>query len=203
MNRFTQKYLVGVGSLIVDGKKGPLTNKRIRRVKFYLGYKRAQGRLLTADPDFLRQMEHPRSARASSPAMVARGMARRRKQHKAARTSARPREGVVTFDGKPVASWMRPHLEWARTHGWQGSVLSGYRTPEESEQLCREKCGAPKCPGKCAGRDSNHSGRIAPAGALDVTDYVRFHELMKRCPHQPSIKNAVPTDINHFSHAGN
>ena len=59
------------------------------------------------------------------------------------------------------------------------------------------------CPGNCAGRTSNHSGRVAPAGAVDVTDYPAFAALMKRSPHRPRLLNDLPvTDPNHFSATG-
>ncbi len=202
LNRFTEKYLEGVGPLIVDGKKGPATNKRIRRVKYYLGYTGADQKSAAADPDFLRRVEHPRSARALKPAMLARGISRRRKQNKAAKAAAAPAAGVGTFDGRPVAAWMLPYLQWARAHGWQGSLTSGYRTPEYSEHLCMGICGAVRCPGRCAGRTSNHVGRVKPQGSIDVSDYIRFGELMKQCPHSPRIFNNLPSDRVHFSSSG-
>jgi hypothetical protein len=134
--------------------------------------------------------------------MVARGIARRRKQHKLAKEAAKPRAGVAMFEGKPVAAWMKPHLDFARGNGWTGFVYSGYRTPEESEQICIDKCGAVKCPGTCGGRSSNHSGRVVGSGALDVSDHVTFGTLMKRSPHRPAIFNDLPHDINHFSSTG-
>jgi hypothetical protein len=202
MNRFTRKYLANITPLIEDGKKGPATNKRIRHVKYWLGYSNKERRTASIDPRFLRRMLHPRSPGASSPAMVARGIARRRRQHKLATASAQSRAGVTTFDDKPVAAWMVPYLDWARAHGWQGHLNSGYRTPEYSEHLCMGMCGAVRCPGKCAGRTSNHSQRTSPRGALDVTDYVHFGELMKRCPHSPPIFNNLPADRLHFSSTG-
>jgi hypothetical protein len=202
LNKFTGEYLQGVGPLLVDGKKGPETNKRIRRVKYYLGYKGRDQKVVSADPDFLRRMEHPRSPRASNPAMVARGIKRRRKQAKVAKAAAAPRAGVANYDGKQVAAWLVPHLEWARANGWKGTVISGYRTPEYSEHVCRGICGAPSCPGRCAGRSSNHSGRVAPRGAVDVSDCFTFAALMKRCPHQPRIFNNLPNDRPHFSATG-
>jgi hypothetical protein len=38
LNRFTERYLEGVGPLLVDGVKGPATCKRIVMVKYHLGY---------------------------------------------------------------------------------------------------------------------------------------------------------------------
>jgi hypothetical protein len=187
---------------MVDGKKGPATVKRIRQVKYYLGYRRGERRSAIADPDFLRRMAHPRSARASNPAMLARATGRRRKQRKAAAAAAAPRAGVGTFDSRPVAAWLVPYLEWARANGWQGSLNSGYRTPEYSEHLCMGICGSVRCPGRCAGRTSNHTQRVKPQGAIDVSDYVRFGELMKRCPHSPRIFNNLPSDRVHYSSTG-
>jgi hypothetical protein len=134
--------------------------------------------------------------------MLARALRRRRRQHKVAKQSARPRAGVVKFDGRDVAAWFVPYLTWARHHGWQGTVSSGYRSPEHSEHVCRQKCGAPTCPGKCAGRTSNHSGRIKPHGAIDVTHYEHFAALMRKCPHKPTIFNDLPLDRMHFSSTG-
>ena len=110
---------------------------------------------------------------------------------------------MTTFDGKPVAAWLKPYLDWARAHGWQGTLNSGYRTPEYSEHLCIGMCGAPSCPGKCAGRSSHHSIRVKPGGAIDVSDYVRFGELMRQCPYSPRIFNNLPSDRVHYSSTGN
>ena len=188
---------------MVDGVVGPATKKRLRRVKYYLGYRGAEQRSTSYTPELLRRLEHPRSPRHANPAMLARSLARRRKQHKLAVKSAAPAAGVVLFDGKPVAAWMKPYLDWARAHGWQGTLNSGYRTPEYSEHLCIGICGAKSCPGRCAGRSSHHSIRVKPGGSIDVSDYVRFGELMKRCPYSPRIFNNLPSDRVHFSSTGN
>ena len=98
---------------------------------------------------------------------------------------------------------MKPYLDWARAHGWQGTLNSGYRTPEYSEHLCKGICGAPSCPGRCAGRSSHHSIRVKPGGSIDVSDYVRFGELMRQCPYSPRIFNNLPNDRVHYSSTGN
>jgi hypothetical protein len=200
LNRFTQKYLVGVHKLEVDGKKGKATNSRIMRVKWYLGY--GSGRKADVTPRFVRRLRHPHSVRYSTPAMLASGANRRRLQRKHARNSAKPRDGVVTFDGKPCAAWIVPYLEWARQHGWQGYLVSGYRTPEYSQHLCYGLCGRPSCPGICAGTSSNHTKYAKPGGAVDVSDYLRFAEVIARCPYEPRIFNALPRDKVHFSSTG-
>jgi peptidoglycan hydrolase-like protein with peptidoglycan-binding domain len=203
LNGFTNKHLKSFGPLMVDGVVGPATKKRIREAKAYLGYTGAARRSSTVDRDFMRRLRHPRSVRFSSPAMLARALDRRRKQRKAAKESMAPRAGVATFDGKPVAAWLKPYLVWARNNGWKGTLNSGWRDPVYSETLCRNMCGAPSCPGRCAGRTSNHAGSVRPAGALDVSDYQRFAELMRRCPLQPRIFNALGArDPVHFSVSG-
>ena len=109
---------------------------------------------------------------------------------------------VGTFDGKPVARWLIPYLSWARDHGWTGRLNSGWRDPAYSEQLCMSICGAPTCPLRCAGRLSNHSGSVKPKGAIDVSEYVQFGQLMAVCPLQPRIFNDLPSDLVHFSATG-
>jgi len=188
---------------MVDGIKGHATARRIVTVRYYLGYAGKEQRSSKVDPKLVRRMRHPRSLRHSGAAMLARAATRRKQQRKAARAAAAPQAGVTTFDGRPIAAWLKPYLDWARVHGWKGTLNSGWRDPEYSEQLCRNICGAPTCPGRCAGKTSNHAGSIKPAGALDVTDYARFGELMRRCPIQPRIFNALGAqDPVHFSVTG-
>jgi peptidoglycan hydrolase-like protein with peptidoglycan-binding domain len=85
LNRFTGRYLEGIAPLVVDGKKGPETNKRIRTVKYYLGYAGSERRSASVKRAFVRRLRHPRSPRSSSPAMLARAESRRRKQRERAK----------------------------------------------------------------------------------------------------------------------
>jgi hypothetical protein len=203
LNRFTERYLEGVGPIIVDGIKGHATARRIISVKYHLGYTGPAQRSATVKPEFMRRMRHPKSPRRFPPAMLTRALARRAKQRKAARAAAAPRNGVATFDGRPVAAWLKPYLDWARQNGWRGTLNSGFRDPAYSEKLCMSMCGAPSCPGRCAGRASNHAGSSNPAGAIDVSDYVTFGQLMRRCPYSPRIFNALGAqDPVHFSASG-
>ncbi len=205
LNRFTHKRLRGVGPLLVDGVMGRSTKSRIRMVKYYLGYK---GKLNSrADHDFRSRLWHPNSIRYSSLARVRRGRKRRVSQRKKARANARSASashGVSTYDGRPVATWLVPYLKWARAHEWRGTLNSGWRDPKYSQSLCFRMCGRPSCPGKCAGLSSNHVGSVRPRGAVDVSDYVRFGQLMQRCPLQPRVFNALGArDPVHFSASGN
>lgn len=123
---------------------------------------------------------------------------------RANRKAAAKASGVGRFDGVPVALWMIPYLEWARANGWQGRLVSGWRDPNYSRSLCRRMCGADSCPGRCAGLASNHVGSRSPQGAVDVSDYQRFGQLMQRCPLQPTLINRLGArDPVHFSVSGN
>lgn len=109
-------------------------------------------------------------------------------------------DGLGIFDGKTVAAWIIPWLEKSRKAGWTGTVTSGYRTPEYSTSLCIAMCGAPSCPGRCAGASSNHAGKIHPAGAVDVTDYTRFESIQWQIG--SPLRNDLPVDPVHFSVSG-
>jgi hypothetical protein len=190
LNKFAEKHLEGVAPLVVDGKRGHATNRRIVTAKYYLGYEGDSQRSTRTSPQLRKRLGRPDA-----------GEERRREQHAAAKR--KPRKGVTTFDGRPVASWLKPYLEYARKNGWKGTVNSGYRDPEYSEQLCIAMCGKPACPGRCSGRKSNHSGTEKPAGAVDVSDYVRFGKLMESCPLEPRVFNAFgDADPVHFSASG-
>jgi hypothetical protein len=110
------------------------------------------------------------------------------------------KRGVGTFDDVPVAAWMVKFLKKSRANGWQGELVSGFRSPEHSEQLCQDMCGQPTCPGRCAGRGSRHVGLIHPAGAIDITDTDRFAEIQPKIG--SPLHNDLPNDPVHFSVTG-
>ena len=84
-----------------------------------------------------------------------------------------------------------------------GTLNSGWRDPAHSERLCFDICGAPRCPGRCAGRSSNHSGHIKPAGSIDVSNPAQFGELMQKCPYEPRLINRLGAkDPWHYSVSG-
>lgn len=209
LNVFTRKYLDGIAPLREDGKMGQATRARIKMVKYYLGYQRPKEHGYTSDVNlaFRSRLWHPKSTRYSTTERIARGMWRRSKQRRdwrKNRKKARKTTGVGTFDGRPVANWLLPYLEWARAEGWDGTLNSGWRDPNYSERLCYNMCGRPSCPGRCAGKASNHSGSVKPRGAVDVSYYYEFGQLMKRCPYSPRIFNALGArDPVHFSASGN
>jgi len=203
LNKFAQKYLHGMAPIAVDGKKGPETRHRIRDIKFYLGYGKGKNSAVV-DRDFLKRLRRPGSPRYSNPAMLSRAHARRRKQKKLSAHSLGQRIGTTVIDTYPVANWIAVQVLWAREHGgWTGKVLSGYRSPEHSEQVCLQQFHRTSVPGKCAGRKSNHVGLVPPFGAVDVSNPEQFAAAMRHSPHTPTLCNALPaTDPRHFSHTG-
>lgn len=205
LNYFTKHYTSGIQPLMVDGSLGKATRARVRTVKFLLGYR---GEINSeANVEFRERMWHPNDTKYSTPSRIKLGQKRRKEQRKNHRKNvvkAVTSSGVTTYNGVPVAKWMVPYLKWAKEHGWQGRLNSGWRDPNYSRSLCIRMCGAASCPGKCAGLSSNHVGSSTGHGAVDVSDYVRFGNLMRSCPLRPSIFNALGSrDPVHFSASGN
>ena len=204
LNAFTARYVDGVTPLIVDGKDGPATRKRVRQSKFWLGY---AGKPDARDSSIFRsRLWHPNNTKFSDAARIARGE-QRRSDHRAAwrkELAHAKASGITTYDGVPCALVAVPILDWCRAHGWHGKLVSGFRTPEFSDKLCHDMCGAPSCPGRCAGRASNHSGKTTNQFAVDVSDYANFERIVARCPLEPKIRNLLDArDPVHFSPSGN
>lgn len=111
---------------------------------------------------------------------------------------------LVKIDGYYVAGWIADIVLWARKHGWHGVVTSGYRSDADQREACRHVCGNPNgCPGRCAKPGtSNHRYKVYPGGAVDVSDYGTFGQVVKRFPNGPTIKNDLPADPVHFSLSG-
>lgn len=114
-------------------------------------------------------------------------------------------DGLAVFEGRTVAAWIAYWLKKSREAGWVGTVTSGWRDPVYSEQLCFNMCGRPSCPGKCAGRASNHSGKGSnikgDPGAVDVSDYTNFAKIQGKIG-SPLINRLGAADPVHFSVSG-
>lgn len=110
-------------------------------------------------------------------------------------------DGLVELDGRQVdAKIAREVLRIRRAGRWKGVVFSGYRTPQYSTSLCMGICGAPSCPGRCAGASSRHSQKNGN-GAVDLSDYITF---ANECARLDSwLENHLPNDLPHFSDIGN
>ena len=116
--------------------------------------------------------------------------------------------GTVEIDGEQVPKWIAKDVLKIRKRGnWTGVIVSGFRTPEYSEQLCIAMCGAVSCPGRCAGRATNHACPPTakcrkPEGAIDVSDYVTFGEECRAIG--SVLHNSLGAqDPVHYSAAGN
>lgn len=86
-------------------------------------------------------------------------------------------KGVTTFDGKPCCKWIANELQWAREHGWRGSLTSGYRSKADQARACEETSGPCAEPGK-----SNHQGKKYPKCAADVTEPQQLEEVLSKKP---------------------
>lgn len=137
-------------------------------------------------------------------ARVERAADRRQERREAKKGDRNPYDAhggdVVSFDGHQVVEWIAHDLFAMRQHGWNGVVVSGYRTPEYSESLCYSMCGAPTCPGRCAGRGSKHAERGDGGGAVDVTDYVNAERVAFAIGSR--LHNDLPADLVHLSATG-
>lgn len=205
LNAFTKKRLRGVAPLIVDGDKGQATDQRIRKCKWYLGFKAPTG--AGVEKRFIQRLRSPRDRSLFPHGYVRRGIKRRvaqRLRYRKQQAYALIAPGVTLFDGVPVAKVAVKYLVFARAHGWAGRLVSGFRDPNYSQSLCYGMCGQPSCPGTCAGLGSNHVGKTEERFALDVSDYVKFGQLMARpdAPQNPRIFNDLPNDRVHFSPNG-
>ena len=126
----------------------------------------------------------------------------RRKKTRAEESSLKVGSGdIVTFDGVPCVEWIAHDLLQARKCGvWNGQLVSGYRTPEHSVEICMDMCGAPTCPGRCAGTSSNHTMKGQGQGAADVTDFVNCERALMEVG--SSLHNDLPADLVHMSATG-
>ncbi len=74
-------------------------------------------------------------------------------------TGKTPPGGTGIFDGMPVATWIIPELQYARSHGWHGHITSGWRSPNE----------VVSGPVVAAQGHSQHNLTKYPGGAVDFT----------------------------------
>lgn len=208
VNRILSAHKMGWMKVQTDGDLGPLTLKRVGFAAWLIGLERrftrqAQKGHVSTDLQLLLRREKRRSAKD-----LRRKVKRHPKIRKIRKLHSRiPKvtDGLMTFDGKPVSATVGWWLQKSRDAGWNGVLLSGYRDPAYSEQLCYAMCGAPTCPGRCAGRGSGHSQkggtRSAPQGCADVTDHATFAAVQVRIG--SPLKNLLgPADPNHFSLSG-
>lgn len=107
--------------------------------------------------------------------------------------------GVVTDpSGKKVASWIEPILEYARQHGWQGGINSGYRSFEDQTRIYNSGVRPAARPGT-----SNHEGSQYPRGAIDVSNAEQLSQILAKSKYRKKLVWAGAKDPVHFSHPHN
>lgn len=104
------------------------------------------------------------------------------------------------FDGKTVAGWIAPALEYARKHGWKGTVNEGLRSNETQAQYYSEfQAGKRRGPVAAPGT-SHHRGVVYPLGAVDVSNPDQLSAILRRSPFANKLVWAGSKDRPHFSH---
>jgi hypothetical protein len=103
--------------------------------------------------------------------------------------------GVGDFQGKPVADWIIPILQYARQHGWTGTVNSGYRSFAQQKAIYDSGVRPAAVPGT-----SNHESDQFPGGAVDVSNAQQLSAILQRSPYASALVWAGPRDSVHFSH---
>jgi hypothetical protein len=111
--------------------------------------------------------------------------------------------GVVKFDGKPVAAWIAPALEYARKHGWSGSVNSGYRSDAEQKRIYDSGVRPAAKPRAYGGAGSNHEFQAYPGGAVDVSAAQQLAAILAHSRWAGKLVWAGSKDPVHFSHPHN
>lgn len=188
----------------IDGVPGPLSWKAIGFAAFCIGLSKAQVRNIHEGKITEHAQLYIRREKPRTDAMKKRDAERVERLRAIRERHADPDpdgDGLATWEGTTVDAGFIPALKYAKKHGWDGTVVSGYRTPEYSESLCYAMCGSPACPGRCAGKSSRHSQKNGE-GAIDVSDYYTFGRLMEEgdFPWHNSLGAADPV---HFSRYGN
>jgi hypothetical protein len=106
--------------------------------------------------------------------------------------------GVAKFDGKEVAAWIKPALEYARQQGWKGTVNSGFRSLADQTRIYNSGVRPAAKPGT-----SNHEGADYPRGAVDVSDAQQLSRILANSPWRKRLQWAGAKDPVHFSHPHN
>lgn len=198
---------LGFAKVRVDGGWGRLSKQIAREIKYELGYSR-ENMTPQVGENFLHRMRNPTLVRpdwGQTALAVKNGKKRRRARRRKVRRlkiAAFLLPGIGSFDGKPVAKCAIPILKWCRANGWNGVLVSGWRSAAYSISLCIRMCGRSSCPGKCAGAATNHTGNGPDRFAMDVSDYVNFGHIVAECPLKPHVHNSLPRDLVHFSPSG-
>lgn len=198
----------------VDGEFGPISKKAARLAGSWQGLSKEQLRFIgegKITPHIFDTLTH-RKPRTNE--MKERHRARKKNFAKLRKAHhVEDVDGIADWRGTKVAAWMVGKrkgpdgrrvnwLEKSVKKGWDGRLNSGWRDPAYSESLCYAMCGAPSCPGMCAGKASNHA-QIGPPnwGAIDVQQWQTFGRIQKEIG-SPLFNALGPADPVHFSPTG-
>jgi hypothetical protein len=107
-------------------------------------------------------------------------------------------KGVASFEGKKVAAWIAPILQYARSQGWKGSINSGYRTLADQTRIYNSGVRPAAKPGT-----SNHEFTAYPGGAIDVSDAQALSNILRKSKYRNKLVYAGAKDPVHFSHPHN
>lgn len=110
---------------------------------------------------------------------------------------ARQYHGLGSFEGKPVAAWIVPYLEYGRAHGWRGALNQGFRTYAEEVSIWNSGTRPAARPGT-----SNHGKKNFPGGAVDVEEAEKLAHILSQIPNALLIW-AGSKDPVHFSYPHN
>lgn len=113
------------------------------------------------------------------------------------------RTGVRHFEGKAVAGWIKPILKYARKHGWEGDVTSGYRSDEDQTRIYQSGVRPAALPQSMGGHGSNHEFKAYPGGAVDASDAEALDKILRHSKYRKLLKYAGSKDPVHFSHPHN
>lgn len=207
-----EKWAKGI---VVDGKPGPMTFEMSARLASMRGLPKAQvhkARLGRITP----QVEHVLNGEVERTAAMKKREHERRGRWKKVRWHVlhppEDQDGIAEWKGMLVPAWTigkakgpdGRRVNWLKKiedAGWDGVVVSGARTAEHSEELCWAMCDAPSCPGRCAGRSSNHVIESKTDwGALDVSEYTVFGQKAREVG--APLRNDLPIDPVHYSPDG-
>lgn len=106
--------------------------------------------------------------------------------------------GTAMFEGKKVAAWIAPILQYARAHGWKGTVTSGFRSFADQTRIYNSGVRPAAKPGT-----SNHEGTKFPRGAIDVSAAEQLARILSNSRYADRLKWAGAKDPVHFSHPHN
>lgn len=111
--------------------------------------------------------------------------------------------GTTEYDGHPVADWIIPILMYGKSHGWTGTVSSGWRSDAEQKAIYDSGVRPAAVPRSEGGAGSNHEGTVFPEGAVDVTNASQLSQILMASKYANILVWAGSKDPVHFSHPHN